>query len=110
MYKINFPVPEDIAQKAMSVASKIKESDEKKKHAKELIEVIYELSEHGISLFFMRPVEEGKFGLLITQSVNLAIKTTLKTLKTVVYQIVRKLRDDKIDYLAGFILEIIEEA
>jgi len=109
MYKIDFPVPNDIAQKAVSVARKIKETDEKKKHVKELIEVIYELSEHGISLFFMRPVKEGKFGLLIRQSVNLAIKTTLKTLKTAVYQVVKNLGDEKIDYLAGFILEIIEE-
>ncbi len=107
MYKINFPVPDDIAQRALEISEKIKSCEKKKACAKDLIQIIYELTEHGLEIFFIRPVKEGKFNILLRNMIFLSIKTTLKTMKPVISQVVKKLPEAQIEYLANFIEEII---
>jgi len=107
-YKVKFPLDESIAIKALECAHKIKAVEKKAEHAADLIITINHLVNAGLTYFFIRPVEEGNFGFVIRNMVYVTIKATAKSATTLVPRVVKTLDNNQLEYLADFILDILE--
>ena len=109
MYKVKFPLPEQIANDALECAKAIKESENIEEYKPQLIITINDLIDQGLSYFFIRPVNEGNFGFVVKNLVGLSIKTSKKTATALVPRVVKKLDKAQVVYLANFILDIVDE-
>lgn len=107
-YKVKFPLDEQIALSALHCAHSIKASNKKSEHAADLVISINQLINAGLTYFFIRPVEEGNFGFVIRNMVYVTIKATAKSATTLVPRVVKTLDDIQLEYLADFILDILE--
>jgi hypothetical protein len=106
-YFVKFPLPEGIANEAVDCAMQIKSATDKSLHHKRLTQVINVLIEHGLTYFFISPVKEGNFGLVVRNLVTITIHGTQKTAIAIVAKVIKNLNNEQTEYLADFIIGIM---
>ena len=70
-----------------SVLARIEGDDDATRHASALSSVVVELTETGLDYYFLRPLQESKFGFVARQTANLGVSGTLRVMSPIIGRI-----------------------
>ena len=70
-----------------AVLARIERDDDATPHASELSRVVVELTESGLDYYFLRPLQESKFGFVARQTANLGMSGALRVISPIIGRI-----------------------
>lgn len=70
-----------------AVLAKIERDDEPTRHAGALSGVVVELTEAGLDYYFLRPLQESKFGFVARQTASLGMSGALRVISPIISRI-----------------------
>ena len=70
-----------------AVLARIERDEDATQHASALSSVVVELTEAGLDYYFLRPLQESKFGFVTRQTANLGMAGTLRVMSPIIGRI-----------------------
>jgi hypothetical protein len=70
-----------------AVLARIERDDDATQHARALSSVVVELTEAGLDYYFLRPLQEARFGFVARQTANLGMAGALRVMSPVIGRI-----------------------
>jgi hypothetical protein len=70
-----------------AVLARIERDDDATPHASALSSVVVELTEAGLGYYFLRPLQESKFGFVARQTANLGMSGALRVMSPIIGRI-----------------------
>lgn len=105
-YHIAAPIPEELANNAAELIGRIREEGASRSHIDELFELIMALTESGIDFFFMEPLRRLRAGPVMMKVAQVGLSSTVKGIRMVIRNVLRKMDLKQIEPILEFIEEI----
>ena len=93
---VAFEIPGELRLRAEQIVERLRADPDKKQHAAELVEVVVDMTDHGLHYYFLHPLEEARVGAMTRKAVEMALGTAGRTLPMVVRKTVKSLNDDQL--------------
>lgn len=104
---VAFEIPGDLRLRAEQVVERLLADTDKRQHAPELVDVVVDMTDHGLHYYFLHPLEEAQVGAMTRKAVEIALGTASRTLPMVVRKTIKSLNDEQLSSLADFIDHIL---
>ncbi|ARU55169.1 hypothetical protein OLMES_1084 [Oleiphilus messinensis] len=104
------PLSAEHHRRANDVIAKIKLAEQASKHTIELIDIILDLTEHGLHFYFLSPLERIGAGSMTMKVAKVGLGSTYKGMKMVISKVLKNLDDRQILMLTEFLEEIMHPA
>jgi hypothetical protein len=76
-----------LRKRADTVLARIEHDEDATRHARALSSVVVELTEAGLDYYFLRPLQEAKFGFVARQTANLGMSGALRVMSPIIGRI-----------------------
>ena len=76
-----------LRKRTEAVLARIEHDDDATQHARALSGVVVELTEVGLDYYFLRPLEQAKFGFVARQTANFGMSGALRMMSPVIGRI-----------------------
>jgi hypothetical protein len=76
-----------LRKRADVVLARIERDDDATQHASALSSVVVELTKTGLDYYFLRPLQEAKFGFVARQTANLGMSGALRVMSPIIGRI-----------------------
>ena len=93
-----------------SVLARIEGDDDATRHASALSSVVVELTETGLDYYFLRPLQESKFGFVARQTANLGVSGTLRVMSPIIGRILASADTPQLRGVARHIRNLTESS
>lgn len=102
-YHIAFPISDELRDSAVEVISRIRESEDKSDDIEEFIDVVEQISSHGLRYFFLDPIKMVGLGSVAFRTVEVALNTGQRAVMSVARRLARRMDDEQIVAIAEFV-------
>lgn len=106
---IAFPIPDDLRNRILNALDDFRQSGSVKGYADHLIDLVDEVSALGMNYFFSHPAEMVGIGGLAKKSIDVTINSGKKAVIGVSRQLARRMDDDQLLIIAGFLEGLVLE-
>jgi hypothetical protein len=107
-YHLNAPLSAELGARAAAVSADLRSGKLGPKHSDEVSELIVDLTDHTMRYFFARPAEAFKLGLTSRGMIDLGIRSTGKTIRMALRQVLPKLTPDQFKQVADYLDEALQ--
>jgi hypothetical protein len=76
-----------LRKRTEAVLARIEHNDDATQHARSLSGVVVELTEAGLDYYFLRPLQQAKFGFVARQTANFGMAGALRVISPVIGRI-----------------------
>jgi hypothetical protein len=97
-----------LRQRADAVLARIERDDDPTRHASALSSVVVELTETGLEYYFLRPLQEAKFGFVARQTANLGMSGALRVMSPIIGRILGNADTPQLRGVARHIRHLME--
>jgi|GEM_PF-3297149 len=108
-YVVFFPVPDDTYKRAKAIIQKVKTEKDKRQYAKELADVVAQLTGEGMQHFFELPLKRAKINFFAANSARVGISMAKRGIDSVASGMLRSMSNEQLLEIAHFMDEIIRE-
>jgi hypothetical protein len=93
---LRFYHSKDLRTKTLAVLDAIDKADDATEHSDGLADVVLELTETGLTYYFLKPVQAAKGGFLSTQTTKVGIGGILRVMGPVVRRVLGGMNHDQL--------------
>ncbi len=106
---IAFPIPEDLRNRMLETLEEFRHSQDTQGYADRLMDLVDEISEHGMSFFFLHPVQMVGMSSVAQKTIGATINTGKKAVMGVSRQLARRLDEDQLRTISEFLQSLVVE-
>jgi hypothetical protein len=103
-----FPVPHDLDARAAAIIEKVRDDSTPRAHARELAELIADLTHAGLAAYFLAPLERIEIGALTYSSAKVAVGAAEAGLPALARRVIGKMTDEQLREIVEIIDEMLE--
>jgi hypothetical protein len=105
--RMAFPVPPDLDARAAAVIEKVRVDSMPRAHARELAELIADLTHAGLAAYFLAPLERVGVGALTYSSAKVTVGAAEAGLPALTRRVIGKMTDEQLREIAEIIDEML---
>ncbi|GEM_PF-1068424 len=110
---IAFPIPEDLRNRTLEALEDLRQAQDITGYADRLMDLVEEIANHGMSYFFLHPVEMVGMNIVAQKTIGVTINSGKKAVMAVSRQLARRLDEQQLrdiaDFLEGLMVEVADE-
>ena len=110
---IAFPIPEDLRHRTLEALEDLRHAQDISGYADRLMDLVEEISSHGMSYFFLHPVEMVGMNTVAQKTIGVTINSGKKAVMAVSRQLARRLDEQQLrdiaDFLEGLVVEVADD-
>ena len=107
-YHLNAPLSAELGARAVAVSAALRSGKLGPDKSDEVSELIVDLTDFTMRYFFARPAEVFKLGLASRGMIDLGIRSTGKTIRMALRQVLPKLTPDQFKQVADYLDEALQ--
>jgi hypothetical protein len=97
-----------LRKRTEAVLARIERDDDATQHARALSGVVADLTEAGLDYYFMRPLQQAKFGFMARQTASLGMGAALRVMSPIIGRILGGANTQQLRGVARHIRELAE--
>ncbi len=106
---VAFPIPEELRTRTLETLQELRAADSISGYADRLIDLVDEISEHGMRYFFLHPVELVGLNTMAQKTIGVTIQSGKKAVLGVSRQLARRLDEEQLRQIADFLESLLVE-
>lgn len=107
-YHLNAPLSADLGTRATAISAGLRSGKIGPDRSDEVSELIVDLTDHTMRYFFARPAEAFKLGLASRGMIDLGIRSTGKTIRMALRQVLPRLTPEQFKQIADYLDEALQ--
>ncbi len=106
-YHLSAPIPDALGARAVDIVKRLRSGELKPSQSDEVGDLICEMTDHTMRHYFARPAEAFKLGIASRGAIDLGIRSTVKTIRMAVKQVLPRLSPEQFAQVADYIDEAL---
>lgn len=106
---VTAPLPAALAQRALAIVGRLRDGTLGPEQADEAVDLVCDMTDCVMRHFFLRPAEALGLGIASRAAIDLGVRSTVKTTRMALRQILPRLDAAQLRQVADYIDEAVEQ-
>lgn len=104
---LRFYLDADLYRRTDALLSHIESNDKASQHAKAFAELVNELTDSGLSYFFVEPLRQANAGYMAQKTAQIGMASVAKIAKPIVRKLISGLNDEQLKAVGAYVRRIL---